>query len=420
LKSLAVIISFVVLPLFISVSRAQWIQQNPILQGITFNSVKFVSSSIGWAVGYNGVILKTTNGGTTWISQSCGTSSDLFGVFFTDPDHGTVVGDSIGYAIIFKTIDGGNTWTQQVCNSARKLSSVFFTDVNTGTAVGYGTILRTTDGGTNWISQSVGGWYYLLDVCFCTPEIGIVVGYDDTIYPRDPHGIILKTFDGGTHWQIQERLSGFTPLSGVSFSDANNGFVVGLYNIQYTSDGGSTWVKLSTSISDELKSVSFINRNNATAVGQNGTIARTTDGGLTWSKQSSRTSTTLLSVSFTDTNNGTAVGFNSTILRTTNGGVTFIGNENIAAKPQDFSLSQNFPNPFNPSTTINYSIPKAASVKLTVYNSIGSNVATLVNEYKPAGNYSVQFNRSNLTSGIYLYRLESGNYNAAKKFILMK
>jgi hypothetical protein len=88
--------------------------------------------------------------------------------------------------------------------------------------------------------------------------------------------------------------------------------------------------------------------------------------------------------------------------------------------PQEFTLSQNYPNPWNPTTTINYSIAREGNVKLSVYNAIGSKVATIVNEYKPAGNYSIQFNGSNLASGIYLYRLESGNYSAVKKFILMK
>jgi flagellar hook assembly protein FlgD len=85
-----------------------------------------------------------------------------------------------------------------------------------------------------------------------------------------------------------------------------------------------------------------------------------------------------------------------------------------------FSLGQNYPNPFNPTTKINYSLPKAGNVKLTVYNAVGSMVATIVNEYKPAGSYSVQFNGTNFASGIYLYRLESGINSAAKKFILMK
>jgi hypothetical protein len=88
--------------------------------------------------------------------------------------------------------------------------------------------------------------------------------------------------------------------------------------------------------------------------------------------------------------------------------------------PDGFYLSQNFPNPFNPVTTINYSLPKAGNVKLSVYNAIGSKVAILMDEYKPAGNHSIQFNGSNLASGIYLYRLESGNYSDSKKLIFLK
>jgi hypothetical protein len=97
-------------------------------------------------------------------------------------------------------------------------------------------------------------------------------------------------------------------------------------------------------------------------------------------------------------------------------GITDKGNQ----LPREYQLSQNYPNPFNPTTTINYSIAKEGNVSLTVYNVIGSKVATIVNGYKPAGNYSVQFNGNNLASGIYLYKLESGNYNAAKKFVLIK
>lgn len=85
-----------------------------------------------------------------------------------------------------------------------------------------------------------------------------------------------------------------------------------------------------------------------------------------------------------------------------------------------YSLSQNYPNPFNPNTTINYSIAKAGFVKLSIYDITGSRIETITNEYQSAGNYSVHFNGNNFASGIYLYRLESGNYSAAKKFILMK
>jgi hypothetical protein len=88
--------------------------------------------------------------------------------------------------------------------------------------------------------------------------------------------------------------------------------------------------------------------------------------------------------------------------------------------PGAFALFQNYPNPFNPSTTISYSIAKAGEVKLNVYDIIGNKIASVVNENKPAGSYSVQFNAAALPSGIYFYRLESQGYSDTKKFILLK
>jgi surface antigen len=88
--------------------------------------------------------------------------------------------------------------------------------------------------------------------------------------------------------------------------------------------------------------------------------------------------------------------------------------------PKMFALTQNYPNPFNPSTTINYSLPKEGQVTLIIYNALGSKIATIVDEYKSAGNYSAKFNGTNFASGIYFYRLESNNYSEGKKLILMK
>lgn len=88
--------------------------------------------------------------------------------------------------------------------------------------------------------------------------------------------------------------------------------------------------------------------------------------------------------------------------------------------PTSYTLEQNFPNPFNPTTMINFSIPNEGYVTLNVYNSIGQHVATLVNESKPAGTYQVGFDGANLSSGIYFYKLTSGNFTETKKMILMK
>jgi hypothetical protein len=88
--------------------------------------------------------------------------------------------------------------------------------------------------------------------------------------------------------------------------------------------------------------------------------------------------------------------------------------------PTAYALDQNFPNPFNPSTKINYSLPVEGFVTLDVYNSIGQKVATLVNETKTAGNYTVNFDASDLTSGIYFYKINAGSFTETKKMILLK
>jgi len=100
--------------------------------------------------------------------------------------------------------------------------------------------------------------------------------------------------------------------------------------------------------------------------------------------------------------------------------VTGIENSNLSFIPEKFSLSQNYPNPFNPSTVIGYRIPVPSNVTLKIYDVLGREVSTLVNEEKPAGNYKVNFDGSNLASGVYLYRIIAGKYMQTKKMILLK
>ncbi|MBK9097425.1 MAG: T9SS type A sorting domain-containing protein [bacterium] len=95
--------------------------------------------------------------------------------------------------------------------------------------------------------------------------------------------------------------------------------------------------------------------------------------------------------------------------------------------PNSFVLYQNYPNPFNPSTVIKYQLPLSGNVTLKVYDLLGREVATLVDEFKPAGSYEVEFDASsnsgsvrNLTSGIYFYKLQSENFNETKKMMLLK
>ena len=88
--------------------------------------------------------------------------------------------------------------------------------------------------------------------------------------------------------------------------------------------------------------------------------------------------------------------------------------------PKEFKLEQNFPNPFNPATTIQYQLPADAKVTLKIYDVLGSEVTTLVNEEQEAGYKEVKFNASNLASGMYIYRLQAGKYLSMKKMMVVK
>ena len=124
---------------------AQWVWQNPLPQGNALYTPSFTDANTGTAVGDNGTIIRTIDGGNNWIIQSSGTTNALLGVSFADADHGTAVGAS---GTIVRTTDGGNNWVSQTSGTTNALEAVSFTDANTGTVVGEnGIVLRTTDGG---------------------------------------------------------------------------------------------------------------------------------------------------------------------------------------------------------------------------------------------------------------------------------
>ncbi|MCK4559570.1 MAG: T9SS type A sorting domain-containing protein [Calditrichia bacterium] len=97
-----------------------------------------------------------------------------------------------------------------------------------------------------------------------------------------------------------------------------------------------------------------------------------------------------------------------------------IGDKDIPQIPSAYQLSQNYPNPFNPTTIINYELPIKSYVELSIYNMLGQKVATLVSEKKQAGYHEVEFYGGNLSSGIYLYRIEAGEWTDVRKMILLR
>lgn len=97
-----------------------------------------------------------------------------------------------------------------------------------------------------------------------------------------------------------------------------------------------------------------------------------------------------------------------------------ISNLSIHTIPKGYGISQNYPNPFNPNTSIDYQLPKDGLVVIKIYDILGNEIKTLINENKPAGSYTVIFNASKLSSGVYIYRIAAGDFTASKKMTLIK
>jgi photosystem II stability/assembly factor-like uncharacterized protein len=365
---------------------ANWNDQNAPATN-AYDGIYFVDNQTGWAVGYAGRIVNTTDGGNSWNFQTSGTQLYIWDVFFLNADIGWTAGGEVGifdrFREILYTTDGGNSWTTQLSeNNKDPLKSIFFVDENNGFAVGEGsTILHTTNGGNSWTEQAIAAGYHFYDVDFLNPATGWVVGQDLSL---QHYAVIFNTIDGGNTWNLQT-FNMDESLQGVCFVNGNTGYAV----------GGANTV---------------------------GRVFHTTDGGVNWIPQNSNTNNPLTSVCFVDADNGWAVGFDGTIIHTTGGGTVAIENDVNATNtiPKEIVLYNNYPNPFNPSTHIEFQIADFGFVSLKVYDVFGREVATLVNESKTAGSYTVEFDAGSFAGGYYFYRLESGDFQQVKKMLLLK
>lgn len=374
-------------------------------------AISFADSNIGTAVGDSGTIIRTTDGGVHWVQQSGVTNKNLFGVYLSDSNGVTVVGDS---GIILRTNDGGSSWNTHMTEPSvvgvpNYLHSVQMFNTSRGIAVGHITIHRTFDGWNTWTTQ-------------ISPLPGLnALSFIDTNHGVAAGGGIIRTTNGGLNWTTIWT-GGDMNFSGVVMIDSNTFIAVGYTHqsevILRTTDGGSSWQPQFPGTGG-LSTVHFVDRNFGMAVGTFGRIYRTTNSGTDWSIQGSQTMTDLAGVSSVDTNRGVIVGSGGIILRTETGGIVEV-EENAEDVINEFTLEQNYPNPFNPSTRVNYRAVTKQHVTLKVYDVLGREIETLVDEVKQQGTYKVEWNASNLPSGIYVCRLVTPSSIAVKKLLLLK
>jgi hypothetical protein len=187
-----------------------------------------------------------------------------------------------------------------------------------------------------------------------------------------------------------------------------------------TTDGGESWSRSASAIQSLSTELHFVSTSVGYLVASGGAIWKTTDGGTTWNQQVSGTSQNLQSVFFTSATTGYAVGWYGTILKTTTGGSTTSVEQFSYERPEGFQLFQNYPNPFNPSTRIKFEVPSSKVVTLNVYDVLGREVATLVNEELNAGSYETTFDAKKLASGVYFCRLKAGGFVQTRKMLLVR
>jgi photosystem II stability/assembly factor-like uncharacterized protein len=427
MKKLQIVI-FVLFFASISYPQSGWYPVHMLGSEYIIRSLQFTSVNTGYAVAQNtssgpSQFLKTTNGGYNWQSipfpyRFCGASN------FVDNNTGFVIGansNNTVYCTIFKTTDGGINWV--IKDSMYALYIIKFYDHNTGfIAADFGNTYKTTNCGENWtFYHMVSDFYTPYDLCCLDADNWLITFHTD-------NNLLKKTTNGGINWNVLDLGGpGGIYLQSLSFINSTTGYNAYFYGEIYkTTNKGVDWTPIDTIASFNAVSLNFVDENTGYLLGRSSTggICKTTDGGYNWTRQMTNPNVLLYSSYFFNSYSGFVSGENGTIFKTTNGGSVFVNNTSSEI-PSTYSLSQNYPNPFNPSTTIKFSIPENGKLKngiviLKVYDILGNEVATLVNESLKPGTYETTFDGSMLPSGVYFYKICAGDFSETKKMLMIK
>lgn len=440
------LILFLLLILFISItntfSQGKWVY-NSSPTSVQLNTLFCIDSLTCWAAGDSGVVVRTTNGGVDWELQDLGVLETIRSIDFLN--------DSLGWAIssklsdpygsyIHKTTNGGNLWqTEYFPIENAFLQTVHFIDSLNGWVGGSGnpsTFFGTTDGGLNWyIPRFDSSLYSTLPVTsfeFYSPQYGFATGG-----AHDLVGVIWSTIDSGKTWFAIPM--GPEPLQELRFIDSTT--IVGVggdfefgTGIARSTDAGDSWTYTEPGFFGVCTGLSFrTDYEGWGTLGPQKQFIFSNDSGQTWITTATVDTFTVFDVVFTDSLHGFAVGDNGDYYSVLDHRGIILkykadidSTVNVAENytPLDFSLFQNYPNPFNPSTKISWQSAIGSWQTLKIYDVLGNEIATLVNEYRPAGRYEVEFQSTassfQLASGIYFYTLRAGNYSESKKMILLR
>ncbi len=359
---------------------------NPALNRIAYLS----GSDINIIIGAGGTILRNTSENTEWAKIISPVNEDLNGIYIESEEAIYIAGNA---ATVLKSTDLGLTWQQKPWNLEVK-NDLYDVNGNSSGVIVVGnnySFYKSTDGGENW------GWTGLGKLNSTNSESGYnkICFYDDSLcYVGGPYGLVLKTTNGGNYW-VPQYIDNFSEINDLFFISPEMGGVVGTNGtIRFTTDGGENWFEDSSATSyiggREIKRVVPFGKNYGTILGA---------GGLT-----------------------TFIAPDSTYLDSLV--ITPTALEKTTETIKEFKLFQNYPNPFNPSTNIQFSLSNKQFVSIKIYDVLGNEISSLVNEEKQPGIYDVEFNsfdmNKSLSSGVYFYKITVGYFSETKKLVLLK
>lgn len=386
-------------------SQAQWVQVTNGMSstnGIPSFTVKGDTLFAGTAMG----VFMTTNSGANWIEMNNGFSYQSVTTIITAGSN-LFCGNILG---IFKSTNNGALWSQVLNNVIVTSLTYNGSRIFAGTE-GHG-VYMSTNNGLNW-SQVNNGITNL--------NIKALSSFSHTFAGTQSSGIFY-TYDGGGVWGTYN--TGLTNYNILTLS-TNSGSI---FYAGTSTAGAFRWVGATTgweACNNGINSLSvrvFATSGANAFAGTNNSVCMTTNYGVNWVVK----------------NEGFPIGYGISALQIFNNYI-FAGtaaqsiwrrglseiitsvNNNTPSIPQTYSLEQNYPNPFNPSTQIKFSVPENNSyINLTIYDIRGKEVSILIREKLNAGYYETEFNGSNLSSGIYFYKLVTDAYTETKKMILIK
>jgi photosystem II stability/assembly factor-like uncharacterized protein len=447
LKPISISILFLQILLTVPLLAAgDWSVQDSMVTRLT--DVFFCDPANGWILTETDTVYRTTDGGKSWTITTTGSKYALSAAFFSDPLTGWAAGD---LGTILKTGDGGISWQPQSSTIFDLLVSIHFIDEHNGWAVGEaGTLVHTLDSGAHWKSSVVPNDSTEHQCVFFLDALHgwVAGGLDEAAH-------IMRTLDGGISWSTVLHDTSYGPLRCVQFVDENTGWAAGMAGvILKTEDSGNTWSRqLIFTDGEQVRDLRFLDKNTGWVIGIKKKILYTENGGATWDSLTPPVAKPLTDLWFTDPDHGWAItSAGGTSESSTSGessdssGSGSKGRASssrmsyiIAYSPatgirasewpnisNDFSLHANYPNPFNPSTTISYHIGGISPVPVTVaiYSTTGQLVRILVDRVENSGTHQIQWDGCDpygkrAASGVYFFQLQAGPFNERKKMTLL-